>query len=249
MQLHIFHTVNSGLYVTKGNDHLLIDGIFDGSAVGFSPMPSVLRKQFLENEKFFPYLNHLLFTHTHKDHFDENALLEFLPKARPVIFSPDPRFRNIERTPLSSGLGQIPMGNFQIFVLDTIHDGPQFVNLPHCSYFIQLAEESLFITGDAVLTEKDAACLLEHNLKKPNAVFLNLYQTAHPSVHDFLRRMEPQRVFLYHLPFPKDDVFQIHLSMRSALKKYPDDLPAIEVLSPMTWIDRKIPSWFIMQNN
>lgn len=249
MQLRIFHTVNSGLYLTKGNDHLLIDGIFDGSAVGFSPMPLALRKQFLENKSFFPYLDHLLFTHTHKDHFDEKSLREFIAKARPVLFSPDNRFRSTQRLPLAPGLGLISMGKFQVFVMDTIHDGPQFVHFPHFSYFIRLEGESLFISGDAVLTDQNASSLLEHGLEKPDAVFLNLYQTAHPSVHNFLRRLKPRRVFLYHLPFPKDDVFQIHLSMRSALKKYPGDLPPIEVLPPMTWIDGKIPSWFTAQNN
>lgn len=247
MRLQIFHTVNSGLYITEGSNHLLADGIFDGSAVGFSPMPPALKHQFLERKSFFPYLDHLIFTHTHKDHFDEKTLLEFLSKARPALYSPDPRFRNVGSSLLAPGLELLSMGDFQIYALHTVHDSPQFINFPHCSYLVQLGEERLWISGDASLSPREAELLLRHCPGQVDAAFINLYQAAQPSSHDFFRRLKPRRVFLYHLPFPRDDIFQIHLSMRSALKRYPHDLPPIEILSPMTWVDEKIPAWFTAQ--
>lgn len=243
MQTHIFHTVNSGLYFCKNADDLLVDGIHQGEAVGFSPMASELKQQLQKNGLFFTKIHHLLFTHTHKDHFDADFVSDFLKNAHPQIYSPDPHFANITPKHLPQNADYFQMGNFRIYTLQTRHDCAQFKDLTHYSYYIQLDEESFFIAGDAVLSQNDFDTLSSLHLTCPDAAFVNLYQIADPLSQEFLRQLKPKRVFLYHLPFPQDDVFQIYTSMKSALKKYPSDLPPAEQLSHMSWVDHHAPSW------
>ncbi|MEI3340395.1 MAG: hypothetical protein V8R80_11015 [Eubacterium sp.] len=54
---------------------------------------------------------------------------------------------------------------------------------------------------------------------------------------EFIRELNPERVFIYHLPFEEDDTYCTYAACNSALKCYPDDLPKIEVMKHMAWIE------------
>ena len=228
MHLKIYHSVNSGLYLTNGQSSLLIDSIHNGETVGFSPMPTL--PVFAKN---------LLFTHDHPDHFDAKKVSAL--SNRTMTYCPESALCNTPEIPLQKNLDLLKMDDFLILSLHSVHDCPQYASVPHRSYFIQLENETLFIAGDAAFQKNDADAFLSLEPQGVSAAFVNLYQIAHAGSQDFLRKLNPKRVFLYHLPFPEDDVFQIHLSMRSALKKYPSDLPTPEILSHMSWIDNNAP--------
>lgn len=229
MHLKIFHSVNSGLYLTDGHSHLLIDSIHRGETVGFSPMP---------NSPIIP--KNLLFTHSHPDHFDPQKVSLFVGNT--AIYCPDYPLNNISEIPLMKNLDLIKMDDFLILSLHSIHDCPQFASVPHRSYFIQLDNETIFVAGDAAFQKNDADTFLSLEPNGVDVAFVNLYQIAHTGSQEFLRKINPDRVFLYHLPFPEDDVFQIHTSMRSALKKYPADLPMPVILRHISWIDNIPPT-------
>lgn len=226
MNLKIYHSVNSSLYITDKHSHILIDGIHNGSAVGFSPMPATPVSA-----------RNLLFTHAHADHFDPQKVAQFISAHETITYCPDSPLCNIQGLPLRKNLDLLKMDDFLILSLHTIHDCDQFASIPHRSYLIQSGPETIFIAGDAAFQEADAIPLHPLISDGISAAFVNLYQIAHRGSQDFLRKLNPKRIFLYHLPFPEDDIFHIHTSMHSALKKYPPDLPVPEILSHMSWID------------
>ena len=108
MQLKIYHSVNSGLYIINTHSHLLIDSVHNGVAAGFSPMPSMR----------FPAEN-LLFTHDHADHFDSEKVAQ-VASASSAIYCPASPLSTIQETPLTENLGLLKMDNFLIL---SLHSG------------------------------------------------------------------------------------------------------------------------------
>jgi hypothetical protein len=60
---------------------------------------------------------------------------------------------------------------------------------------------------------------------------------------DFLRRLKPRRIFLYHLPLPEDDVGNYHAFAHSICRKPVPGLAGIETLEAMSWIDGLRSEW------
>ena len=73
------------------------------------------------------------------------------------------------------------------------------------------------------------------------AAFVNVYQALSGQSQSFLRRLRPQRVFLYHLPFQRDGRFHLLDLARRAQRLFPPDLPPLEILAHMRWIDEARP--------
>lgn len=237
MRTQIFHSVNSGLFFWDGRDGLLVDGIHQGGQGGFSAMPDILSTQLRRGSGLFAHLTGVLFTHLHSDHFDAGGLGTLL-QARPQLPVYGPGLSGpVLMRPIRPGLCSVRMGGSYILAKDTLHDGGPYRDTPHQSYLLRMGGESLFIAGDAALRSADAADFSSFYGAPVTAGFFNLYQLASPEAQAFIRTLAPGRVFLYHLPFQKDDRYHYHQLAQQVLRTYPPTLPKVEPLGHMAWLD------------
>ena len=129
------------------------------------------------------------------------------------------------------------MGSAHILTVITEHDGEALRGIPHRSFLVRLGKESIFIAGDAVLCEQQAEDPAGFYGSAVSAAFMNIYQIVSPDGQAFLRRLKPNRIFLYHLPFEEDDRYGYHLLVKQLLHQFPSGLPESELPAHMNWID------------
>lgn len=244
MDTCIFHSVNSGLFFWSVGTGLLVDGIHDGCEQGFSPMPDFLRRQLDARTGLFAHTSGLLFTHLHRDHFQRGGLLHLMKApTHPAVYGPGLAENRARIQPVSSGACRIQMGSAEILAKNTLHDGTVFRKDPHQSFLITMGQERFLVAGDAALTPRDAEEFLQADSGPTDAAFVNLNQIASEDGQDFLRTLKPARIFLIHLPFREDDVYHNRSLARQTARRLPQDLPPVEILPHMAWIDGWTARW------
>ena len=242
MNTYIFHSVNAGLFFWNGKSGLLADGIHNGKQKGFSNMPKELLKQMLNRTGIFAFTDQLLFTHLHSDHYSKAGVSHVMRQSfSSALYGPGLTVRNVAVEVAGPQLYRIcgPFGN--IYAKYTIHDGERFKKDPHQSYLVEQDDETFFIAGDAVLSREDAEIFSSRISGRITAGFFNLYQLYSAEGQEFVRSLPFERIFLYHLPFPKDDKFHYAKLARQISKNPPDGLPTAEILNHMSWIDNRQP--------
>lgn len=127
--------------------------------------------------------------------------------------------------------------------MNTPHDGEKYQGTPHQSLLLQSGRESVFLAGDAILEECQAAVVKEFLTSPLTAVFVNVYQVYSRSGRAFLRSLRPQRIFLYHLPLENDDKNGYHSLAENAVEQFPQDLSPLEIPEHLRWIDRRAAQW------
>ncbi|MFV0497624.1 MAG: MBL fold metallo-hydrolase [Candidatus Fimivivens sp.] len=244
MQTAIFHTVNSGLYFWDGKTGILVDGLHGGANIGFSDMPPEICKQLDEKSGFFSHLDGILFTHFHPDHFDRKKLLSAIQSPTPpLVYGPSLPETTVASHRIFSDTWLFRVGDVHVLSTKTCHDGERFKNALHHSLLLRFGQESFFIAGDALLQESRADLLINFFNAPITAAFINVYQAFSKECFDFMRKLQPQRIFLYHLPFERDDTFDYFSLAQRALKRFPTDLPKLELLEQMQWLDRCVGDW------
>ena len=244
----VFYTVNSGLYFENDGCGVLIDGIHGGADAGFSPSSENTIQSCRDGAGIFKGLRALLFTHCHSDHYDPAAVREILTENPVLFFAPGQALASSDsdKTDVSissSAPGQEPsavsgknddlprwldIGPFTVFAVKTRHDGKEpFCLEPHVSFVINTPSETFFAPGDAVFTPEDAARIRECCRHDILISFCNPYQVLLEPNREFLRLLSPEKIALIHLPYEKDDRFNARTLYRTAVKRYPADLPQL----------------------
>lgn len=244
MNTAIFHSVNAGLYFWDGQNGLLIDAIHEGRDEGLSPMPALLLEQLHRHSGLFGHVTGVLFTHLHHDHFDQEKL-KLLQQFTPglPVYGPNLVEGRVELEVVQPDVYHIVMGGASFWAWSTCHDGKIFADAPHQSFLLTIGNERFFVAGDAALKASDAGPIAKVCRSTVTAAFCNLYQLASPGGQEFLRALSPEQVFLYHLPLPEDDCFGYHRLARQVLRNYPKDLPPVERLEHMTWLNNRPAQW------
>lgn len=230
----LFYTVNAGVYISTGKTALLIDGIH-GAPSGFSAMPEGLYGRILQGTGMFARLDGILFTHLHPDHYDADKtdrVLENRPGT--ALWGPGLAERGIREYRETPAGCMFRIGDLRIFAYPTVHSGKPFREVPHCSFLIrnESSGESFLISGDAVFSP-DLADTIKENAGGPGmvaAAFINVYHLIEEPSRDFLLRLAPRHLFLYHRPLPEDDCCNYLFMIRTELRK--DPLPGYTILQP-----------------
>ena len=78
--MKVFYTTNAGLYLCGGSSEILIDGLHDAGAVGFTPMDPAMIRRAQSEDGLFVGSGALLFTHLHKDHYHAGKVRDYLTR-------------------------------------------------------------------------------------------------------------------------------------------------------------------------
>lgn len=248
MKTAILHTVNCGLYLCHKETAILIDGLHSGGFDGWSYMPREIVDQAKTHSGIFQHLSGLLFTHMHADHFDADMLECALYTAlQPAVYGPGLEQTNVTVKAGVDGTECFSIGSWDITALPTMHDGDpaseQTGPLDHRAFLLANPEEVFFVAGDARLTDVLTDEIQQHLSHPPDAVFLNFLQITVPANLDFIRKISPKRIFLYHLPFQDQDLFCYHKMTDRNIRRLPQDISPVEKLPSMSWVDGRFPDW------
>lgn len=239
LPLSIYHTVTCGLYLHHHNTGILIDGIHTGQKYGFSDMPPALLAAIQTGQAPFDKLDALLFTHLHPDHFNRRLLAQTLERRTDKhldVYGQQLDNSTLAPETVAPGLSVINIGTARVILMDLIHDGPDFKDVPNQSLLVVWEDAAIFVAGDSTLTEADAQRLRSYYQTPIDAAFLNAYQLGSRLGHGFIRKIAPRNLYLYHLPFEKDDQYGIYTLSKNALRRFPDDLPRPKIPEHMAWI-------------
>ncbi len=239
MELQIYHSVNEGLYLWNGTSGLLIDGLHRGKDTGFSNTPERYIRMMRQEKSFFAKPNDLLFTHTHEDHYDRALVDEFMQKyPKRIVYAPGLDRNNIQPVVLEQGIARMQMEDYEVYAFTTVHDGKIYEDEPHCSYLVHWHECWIWISGDAVLApELVDRIRIYAGKNRIGKAFVMVYQISSESGKAFLKKLAPEQIRLYHLPYPEDDRYHFrNLAEQKCRQCEAEGLP-VEMIASDSFID------------
>lgn len=227
--MKIFHTVNAGLYICNDEQGLLIDGLHLGSG-GFSETPVALLDRLLSHAYPFSGKTDLVFTHLHGDHYDLDLVRRFLQRnPHSSIYLPQPGDAKTAQ--------RVHFDRFVLTAFSTVHDGAAFAQVPHRSFCLQAENRQIVICGDGIVHRLLAEQIQALCGDKTDAVFVNVYQLASKEGQEFLNALNPEHIFLYHLPFPEEDPYGYRSMAKNVVARQPENLrQRIRIPEPMSEI-------------
>ena len=241
MNTGIFYTTNAGLYFSCGNSEILVDGIHDAGAVGFTPMPDEMKKQMASAEGLFAGQGALLFTHLHEDHYDEDMVREYIEQhPETALCGPGLESKGITDIEGNEDEYRYSYGDFNIIAYKTKHSGPKRMAVPHYSLLLKNtgSGEVFFVAGDAVLEPELADKIRKQTEGCTNGLyaFVMAYQLAERKSKAFIDKLSPARIFLIHQPGPEDGAYSKVLRIKSfGVRETPGGV-IVEEPVPMNWI-------------
>ncbi|MBR0307641.1 MAG: hypothetical protein IJH92_01980 [Mogibacterium sp.] len=242
MKTRIFYTTNAGLYFCSDTSEILIDGIHDAGSAGFCPMDETMIEQMKKGKGLFAGSGALLFTHLHRDHYDEVTVEEYI-RMHPdtAIWGPGLTSRGLKDIEINADTCCFMYGDFSITAYRTRHSGSRTLAVPHYSLLLinEACGEAFFAAGDAELEAELASRIQSAAAGCRNGinVFVMSYQLAERKSKAFLEALSPSRIFLIHKPRPEDEQFsKVSRIMRYAITVTPNGV-SIEEPEPMSWIE------------
>ena len=221
--MYIFHIVNSGLYFEENQTGILIDGLHQGKQEGFSDTPLHIKNDIMKIQGVFRNMKIAAFTHGHPDHLSRSFLHTFREK-NPDISVIIPGMMQTEEKTHINGI--------DIYQIRTAHMG-QYKNIPHCSYLLEDKRSGYFVAGDGIFDENTITEVVKKGRKHMKALFLNFYHLTDIKTLKFISAIKPEKIFIIHLPFEKDDRYLLKKQAISILKR---TAVKAEILHPMSEI-------------
>ncbi len=203
--MDVFHTINSGLVFSDKQSAVIIDGFHGGSGQGNSNTPDLLFQQ--DYISTLPDDISICFTHRHIDHYDRKFMQKFLsvcPDTRVLyeeiihddVLPSRERAISIEVNP-----------KFSIHAFSSAHQGPQSMQTPHYCYLVSNVGIKYFVCGDAQLDRQLVTSVSSISGGSVTAAFVNVYHLGTEAERKLLRALNPEVIYIYHLPWPEEDRF------------------------------------------
>ncbi len=242
---------NCGVLITPEEDpeteSVLVDGIF-GETPYFSPLPKEVKKACFGMGDAYRDIGHLIFTHRHQDHFHAGFLKSYVRKNRvqtvivppagtdPTSYledrgsvkdvaavcrleEPVPEMGKCESFSLAESSGQESLTADYICCRHL--DSKTYLAVRHCAVLLTYGGRKLLFLADADTSEDNKALFTD--IHEPDAVFVTPLFYLDPRGRHILSAMSPKRTFLYHIPFPEDDVTGLKALAVKLLKEHTED--------------------------
>ena len=242
---------NCGVLITAEDrddaESILVDGIF-GDTPYFSPIPKEVKKACFGMGDAYRNIDHLVFTHRHQDHFYAGFVKAYVrsnrvhsvivPSAGPDPMSyledrgsvkdvaavcrleePAPEMGKCESFSLAESSGQESLTADYICCRHL--DSKTYPAVRHCAVLLTYGGRKLLFLADADTSEDNKALFTD--IHEPDAVFVTPLFYLDPRGRQILKAMSPKRTFLYHIPFPKDDVTGLKALAEKLLGEHTED--------------------------
>ena len=203
---------NSGCCLFNGKTAILLDApnrlhtVFD--AVSESEMDEILQK-----EPPFDCLRAVLFSHRHSDHYDKKRLQSLLAVYPDLqVFSP---------SGATAPSGKMIVGGIGIEYTSVAHSGAEFADVPHVVYWIDMGDQSVYFTGDALWDKQIHLDIW--NGRTPDIGIWNPNFMNHPEGRELMRMCKTN--ILCHLPIFSDDVLGIGRKAKTSVERYGSEIP------------------------
>ncbi len=179
--MEIKRTANAGVLIKLDGMSILIDGVCEELSP-YLGTPQNIRE---ELDKQLPDI--AVFTHKHKDHFDENYAEYYKKKTlRPIYGSEMPFSVKVEGVTLKA--------------ISTRHIGK--VEIPHTSFIVS-GSKCIWFMGDASpLTLKQM-----NQFQKPDAIIVPYAYAITESAWRMTKALGADRIVLLHLPMREEDIY------------------------------------------
>lgn len=201
----VFYLANAGIYLTDGKTGILVDGLFD-SYEGFDPLPQSIEDAVMKKQAPFESLTALLFTHTHTDHYSDRKVSAFLKQyPETTLLLPDSQ--------IFPGLCPIPCRH----LLD------KGKTVPHTALFLEYSGQNFFFSGDSdpvYLNRNMPQEILSACRSHIHMAFVNPFFFFLTPGRKFLDNLDPEVIFVYHMPIQVQDSLRYHEILQHGLSKY-----------------------------
>ncbi len=188
---------NAGICISAGGENIWVDAPFSGRQPGFSVMDCEGALQ-----GGLPEPDALLFTHCHGDHYSRRWVLRALERFPGLqVYCP----QQLPGCHLVAGEEQEwQLGSIRVRFFLLPHEGAQYRAIPHYGILLELQEGCILLPGDCAvaapeLTAAVSGCSVD-------LAILDFPWLTLSRGRDFLGRLQPKQMLLYHLPFQQDDV-------------------------------------------
>lgn len=224
-KVKMLYLYNSGIMISYRNEAILIDGLFNDDNP-FDRMPYECREDLLNKNGIFKNLKCLLFTHCHKDHYDEKGIEDFISKHKDtIIVTPE----KVNNELLRSSSGCFKVGGFEISFVETGHIGPGFETCRHYVYKICVGEKKIIVTGDMDTLNLNTVlerfgtdtsvflinpAMLMYEMKTPETTLLN----------------EVSNLYIYHIPSEGKDELGYRMMTKGIFNKVKKLLGDVKIL-------------------
>ena len=218
MQVTINGSVNGGVCLTfPGGFRVWVDFCPDFKTRLWEYIPESDWENIKKNTALFPP-DVVFFTHCHPDHFSLERTEEILrtcPGTKvyaPLgeVFSASKcGFLSADSLPCEKVSGDEAtetVGKLTIRFLRSTHSGKEYSNISHYSLFLTYEGKTVFISGDAALSDETLAERLEF-LHTDLAVMNFPWASLHSGRETVETSIQPSHVYLVHLPAENEDVF------------------------------------------
>lgn len=215
MANQIYFIGNAGVIVQIRGITVMIDGLYRGSKKEYpvSQIPPHLYKDLIDvRRNSLPKPDYILFSHNHKDHFSETMLEQYLESHTPrKVFLPNAS-RGTKRHICH------PAKNVEIQFLRTRHLGKIFQDVIHNCILLKIHGISLLFTSDVDFFSES---LEELKYEEISGIFVNPLFFHSEKGQKILKQWEhPFQIFVYHVPFLKDDRYYMQSMVRKDMEQY-----------------------------
>ena len=243
--IKITFIANAGVMLESSTRKLLIDGVHCEKVNGFSAVPEKTLEDIVFGRGRFEKLDYLLCTHLHPDHCHlEKALACAVSSGVRKVILPKKREWN-QTKPDNLFEMNLEYGDMKYFTdremgilyFRTPHQGPQYADVLHYSFVIQMEGVMILFLGDADFSSAQMREVLA--VQNIDVVFANLLVTNSVENRIYLQReLKPNMLVICHLPFAEDDVFGYRKLVLRDMERFQKELPRTEVLmNPFDQID------------
>ena len=231
---------NAGLIVEHAGTRILIDGLFARQGHPFSTLPTDMYDEMMRGEGLFAQADYLAFSHGHPDHYDPEAVAQYLQRnrVRGLFLPPDAGGCNAPAKEAARAQGAyvwesgLELGQAHAWELQS-GLRLELLALPHmemgafsaygqvdCScILLEFDGRNLLFGGDCdALPPARFAPFTQTEIE---AAFINpyFYHTARgrAALCNYIR---PRHTFICHLPFAgEEDTLQLHALLRHDLRR------------------------------
>ncbi|NLY71912.1 MAG: MBL fold metallo-hydrolase [Clostridiales bacterium] len=231
------HLANAGVMI-EGSKKIIIDGLCDETGL-YPKTDEEDKNKIISAIEPFNDIALMIFTHEHPDHFEEEAVSEFLRRNKDAYALMNVEAylridadRKTKRRIIVPEIETLKSLRFDflgssIEVFSLVHDGgKEFSDVVNFAFIIEMDGKRILHTGDAAFNESNYSSLdSKGNIDLMIAPFPNVgVPTARKNVKNYI---DPAQIMAVHFPIPEYDIYGWAKSTKENYQKSPQLLNGV----------------------